>query len=57
MKYDFEADYEFITRSESSKIQYEEEQNILVQQCQRSEKCMNDNSWITSQRAWSLLLE
>ena len=26
MKYDFEAEYEFITRSESSKIQYEEEQ-------------------------------
>ena len=37
MKYDFEAEYEFITRSESSKIQYEEEQNILVQQCQISE--------------------
>ena len=36
MKYDFEAEYEFITRSELSKIQYEEEQNILVQQCQRS---------------------
>ena len=36
MKYDFEAEYEFITRSESSKIQYEE-QNILVQQCQCSE--------------------
>ena len=37
MKYDFEAEYEFITRSESSKIQYKEEQNILVQQCQCSE--------------------
>ena len=37
MKYNFEADYEFITRSEASKIQNEEEQNILVQQCQRSE--------------------
>ena len=36
MKYDFDAEYEFITRSESSNIQYEEEQNILVQQ-QRSE--------------------
>ena len=37
MKYDIEVEYEFITRSESSKIQYKEEQNILVQQCQRSE--------------------
>ena len=34
MKCDFEAEYEFITRSESSKIQ---EQNILVQQCHCSE--------------------
>ena len=37
MKYDLESEYEFITRNESSKIENEEEQNILVQQCQRSE--------------------
>ena len=33
IKYDLESEFEFITRSESSKIENEEEQNILVQQC------------------------
>ena len=39
IKYDLESEFEFITRSESSKIENEEDQilNILVKQCQSSD--------------------